>query len=226
MVETRRQQIEDAASSLFRERGYSGTSVREIARALDIQGPSLYAHVTSKEDVLWSIVRRASERFEAEIAPLASLPEPAAERLRRICRAHVRVVTSNREHATVFLHEWRFLGARRRTEALQLRDRYETYFRSVIADGIRTGEFARVDVALASSAILSALNGVSQWYRDDGRLSSDAIASEYADLFAHALACRDEKTSDEATGRDANPSREASKSRVPKTGRRNRRSHR
>ena len=66
MVETRRQQIETIASSLFREQGYAGTSVRDIARGLDIQGASLYAHVASKEDVLWAIVRRAAERFEAE----------------------------------------------------------------------------------------------------------------------------------------------------------------
>ena len=53
MVETsRRQAIEDVASDLFRERGYAGTSIRDIARALSVQGASLYAHVTSKEDVL------------------------------------------------------------------------------------------------------------------------------------------------------------------------------
>ena len=66
MVETtRRREIEDAASSLFREHGYSGTSVRDIARALDIQGASLYAHVTSKQAVLWSIVDETADRFEA-----------------------------------------------------------------------------------------------------------------------------------------------------------------
>ena len=66
MVElTRRQAIEDVASDLFRERGYAGTSIRDIARALSVQGASLYAHVTSKEDVLWAIVDRAAGRFEA-----------------------------------------------------------------------------------------------------------------------------------------------------------------
>ena len=48
MVETRRQQIDDVASALFRERGYAATSVREIARGVDLQGASLYAHVASK----------------------------------------------------------------------------------------------------------------------------------------------------------------------------------
>ena len=65
MVETtRRREIEDAASSLFHERGYSATSVRDIARAVDIQGASLYAHVASKQDVLWSIVEGTAARFE------------------------------------------------------------------------------------------------------------------------------------------------------------------
>ena len=59
MVEvTRRQAIEDVASDLFRERGYAATSIRDIARALSVQGASLYAHVTSKEDVLWAIFNR------------------------------------------------------------------------------------------------------------------------------------------------------------------------
>ena len=61
MVETtRRREIEAVASELFHERGYAGTSVRDIARALDIQGASLYAHVASKEEVLWTIVDRTA----------------------------------------------------------------------------------------------------------------------------------------------------------------------
>ena len=66
MVETgRRRQIEDVASEMFRDQGYAATGVREIARALDIQGASLYAHVTSKEAVLWAIVERAASMFES-----------------------------------------------------------------------------------------------------------------------------------------------------------------
>jgi AcrR family transcriptional regulator len=53
---TPRDRIEAAAGALFRERGYAATSVRDIARALDVQGASLYAHIASKEDVLYSIV--------------------------------------------------------------------------------------------------------------------------------------------------------------------------
>ena len=107
----RRLQIEEAASALFRERGYAATSVRDIAQALNLQGGSLYAHMASKEDVLWSIVIRAADRFNAEVGPIAADAERApSERLREMIRAHVGVVTGIQKDAAVFLHEWRFLS--------------------------------------------------------------------------------------------------------------------
>src|SRR4051794_29847351 len=92
VTDTRREQIFAAASALFSERGYDSTSVRDIARALDLQGGSLYAHIASKEDVLWEIVSRAADAFEQAIAPIAVAALPAPERLRRMIVAHVGVV--------------------------------------------------------------------------------------------------------------------------------------
>jgi len=188
MVESpRRQQIEDAASALFRERGYAATSVRDIAKALNLQGGSLYAHVASKEDVLWSIVARAADRFNREVGPLAANEAPAPTRLREMIRAHVAVVTSAQKDAAVFLDEWRFLSLERREQVAARRDAYEAMFRHAIADGIQTGVFCAVDVRITATAILSALNGIAAWYRVDGSLSPDEIADSYADLFLRAV---------------------------------------
>lgn len=188
MVESpRRQQIEDAASALFRERGYAATSVRDIAQALNLQGGSLYAHVASKEDVLWSIVARAADRFNREVGPLAANEAPAPTRLREMIRAHVAVVTSAQKDAAVFLDEWRFLSPERREQVAARRDAYEAMFRHAIADGIQTGVFCAVDVPITATAILSALNGIAAWYRADGSLSPDEIADSYADLFLRAV---------------------------------------
>src|SRR2546428_12182825 len=85
MIETgaRRREIEEVASELFHASGYAATSVRDIARALDMQGASLYAHVASKEDVLWSIVDRAATAFEhsAERALAETTADDPVERL-------------------------------------------------------------------------------------------------------------------------------------------------
>lgn len=193
MVElTRRQAIEDVASDLFRERGYAGTSIRDIARALSVQGASLYAHVTSKEDVLWAIVDRAAGRFEAaadraEREAEARRPGDAAEAIASLVRAHVEVLTSDVDEAGVFVHEWRALGSERRAAVLERRDAYEARFRRRITEGISVGAFRLTDPALASSALLSALNGVATWYDPTGRLPADRIADHLVELSLRML---------------------------------------
>jgi AcrR family transcriptional regulator len=189
VVETRRDQIENVAGTLFRERGYPATSVRDIARALDMQGASLYAHVASKEDVLWSIVQRAADRFEqaADAAEEASRRAPYPERLRALVRAHVGVVTENVEHASAFVYEWKFLSPERRAAIRRRRDRYEGRFRTLIAEGVAARVFGRVDPAVAAIFILTALNGIPIWYRQEGRLSADRIANELAELAVRSV---------------------------------------
>jgi AcrR family transcriptional regulator len=190
-IETkRRQQIEDVASGLFRERGYAGTSVRDIAQALNLQGGSLYAHVASKEDVLWAIVTRAADHYQSLVGPIAVSVAPPQERLRDMIRAHVAVVTSSQRDAAVFLHEWRLLSPDRRTELGARRDAYEGLFRKVIAEGSAVGIFRTVDPKLTAMAILSALNGIATWYRPDGALSAEQVADQHAELFLHALEAR------------------------------------
>ncbi len=189
MVElTRRRAIEDVASGLFREHGYAATSVRDIARALDIQGASLYAHVNSKEDVLWAIVDRTALRFEVAAAAVLDRSgaeprqsDPAAT-MSRLVRAHIRVISEDVGAAGVFVHEWRALGVEHRAAVLSRRDAYERRFRDLIEMGMSTGDFALTDSSLAATAVLSVLNGIPGWYDPAGRLSPERIADHFVEF--------------------------------------------
>ena len=193
MVEiSRRQAIEDVASDLFRERGYAATSIRDIARALSVQGASLYAHVTSKEDVLWAIVDRAASRFEAAADQAAReaetrRPGDPAEAVAALVRGHIEVLTGDVDEAGVFVHEWRALGPERRSAILDRRDAYEARFRRHIEDGVAVGAFAMTDPAIAAGALLSAINGVATWYDPKGRLPAARIADHLVDLSLRML---------------------------------------
>jgi TetR/AcrR family transcriptional regulator, cholesterol catabolism regulator len=186
-VQTRRRQIEDAASALFSSRGYAATSMRDIAKALDLQGGSLYAHIPSKEAVLAAIVEEAAEAFHAAVRPVAERGAPAAERLREMVAAHIRVVTGGRERAKVFLFEWTFLGEERRRAVTRSRAAYQGYFERVVAEGVAAGEFGPVDPRLAAVFILSAMNAMAYWYRPDGPLGPEELAGHYAGLFLGGL---------------------------------------
>jgi hypothetical protein len=97
------------------------------------------------------------------------------------------VVTEDIERASVFVHEWRALQGHRREEIARRRDAYDGRFRTVIADGVRTGAFHPVDPELTTAYILTALNGLVSWYAPDGRLSARAVADAYADLSLRAV---------------------------------------
>jgi AcrR family transcriptional regulator len=204
METARRREIEDVASSLFREHGYAGTSVRDIARALDIQGASLYAHVSSKQDVLWSIIERTANRFDAaadaatmavaapggpgtDTTAASTAVTPPAARLVALVRAHVGVVTDDIGRASVFVHEWRSLTGDRRIQMSRRRDAYERRFRSVIEDGVAAGLFADVDPTITAAFILTSLNGTATWYRPAGRVPPDVLADAFADLALRAV---------------------------------------
>ena len=186
-MQTRKRQIEDAASALFSGRRYAPTSIRDIAGALDLQAGSLYAHIPSREAVLAAIVEEAAERFHAAVAPLAARPGPAAERLKLMVGAHVQVVTGDPARAKVFLFEWTFLREERRERCRRSRSAYQAYFERVVAEGMAAGELAPGDAKLAAVCLLSALNGIVHWYRPDGRLEPDQLAGGYADLFLGGL---------------------------------------
>ena len=130
--------------------------MRDIARVLDIRGPSLYAHVASKEDVLWAIVDRVASRFEAAADAATADAHDPDDLLAELVRAHVLVVTEDVGEASVFIHEWRHLSEERRQAVLERRDAYESRFRAAIADGIASGAFALTDPSLAATFLLTA----------------------------------------------------------------------
>jgi AcrR family transcriptional regulator len=183
----RRSEILGAARRLFAERGYHGTSVRDIAAALDLQGGSLYAHIESKQDLLWELVSSAAERFVHAAAAIArEEPEPR-RRLTRLMDEHVAIITADPHDAAVFHHEWRFLPPERREAIARQRRAYEGLFRDAIDEGMARGDFAVRDPKFATLLPLSLGNWLYEWYRTDGALSPRQIADEFNYLVERAL---------------------------------------
>jgi len=188
MAIDRKKQIYSTASSMFSERGYPATTVRDIARELNMQAGSLYAHIGSKEDVLWEIVERAALQFIGTVAPIAESNARPAEKLREMVRAHVRVVADNLDDATIFLHEWKFLGEKRRAWVNERRNLYEGFYRQVIEDGVRSGDFyPHTDAKMAALLVLSSVNWLPQWYRPSGPLSPEEIADNFTQTILRGM---------------------------------------
>jgi AcrR family transcriptional regulator len=119
----RREQILEQAARLFSRRGYHATSMRDIGEATGMLAGSLYAHIASKEELLYEIVMQAAEQFLGGLETVRSSDLGPEEKLRRAIRAHIEVVAGNVDEARVFHHEWKALTGNRLAEARRLRHR-------------------------------------------------------------------------------------------------------
>jgi AcrR family transcriptional regulator len=178
MVTTRnsRADVIAAAGRLFAERGYHGTSMRDLGRELGMLGSSLYAHVDSKQDLLVEVVEQGARLFQESAAAALAVEGTARDRLQALIRGHVGVVLANHDVVRTFLNEARMLDDGHRSRVITARDAYEQAFRDVLVSGIGEQSFREdVDPKIASIFILSILNALERWYRPDGDLDSAAL---------------------------------------------------
>jgi AcrR family transcriptional regulator len=187
----RKGQILEAAEILFSERGYHGTTMRDIAGETGILPGSLYAHIASKEDILLEICTAAARQFLVSVELVAKGPWGPSEKLSRAMRAHVSVVAGAREAARVFLEEWTALSEPRREEVRTLRDLYELLWDGIIREGIGKGAFRKMDRRFARLLVLSAANWTYTWYDPEGPLSPNEIADRFTDLLLGGLAAKE-----------------------------------
>jgi AcrR family transcriptional regulator len=184
-VSTRRREVTREAAKLFAQKGYHGTSIGDIAEALGVQKGSLYAHIDSKEDLLYETMREGADAFHAA---LDAIPEDATavEKIRLALRGHLRVVAEQLDVATVFVQEWRYLEGERREEVVAERRRYEERIRDLFREGRELSELrADLDEASAALLLLSAANWAYTWLQP-GR-DTDELADRFFALLVEGM---------------------------------------
>jgi AcrR family transcriptional regulator len=180
--------IRAAAIDLFFEHGYEATSLRAIAGQVGIQVGSLYNHLTSKESLLYSIMSRIIEdllnELDVRLAPVTG----SIDRLRVGLEVHVFFHTARAREVFIGNSELRSLTPAHRRKVVRLRDQYEQRFVEIIEQGVADGTLQTRDPKLSAWAILAVGTSTSTWFRPDGRLQLDDIATMYTDLILNGLA--------------------------------------
>lgn len=195
----RRAEMVRAAARLFSERGYHGTSMQHLADALGLQRGSLYAHIGSKEELLFDVVDEGADRFIERGERALQMQAFASVRLRVLLIGHVETAIEHLHAATVFLNEWRYLSPPLRDRVQAKRDHYESIVRSIVEDGIEAGEFrSDANVRFAARLVLSAGNWTYAWYRPGGELGPTEIGERFAELILRGIETTD--ASDEPSG--------------------------
>ncbi|WP_344137810.1 TetR family transcriptional regulator [Saccharopolyspora halophila] len=181
-AEATRARLLDAAVAAFAEKGFHGTTTRDIATAAGLSSAALYVHHKSKEELLYLISRSGHENtLQLVQTAIASSPDPAAA-LRKLI--HDFAVDHARAHtlARIVNYELSALTSEHYAEIREIRHRIERDLRELIERGIAAGTFATPDPPMAAVALLSLGIDIARWYRDAGRWSPEDIAEHYAEM--------------------------------------------
>jgi AcrR family transcriptional regulator len=182
-----REDILEAAAQVFRQKGFHGASMQDIAKAVNLQKPSLYHHVSSKQEILLALLDRALELLLERIAPISNQDIPADEKLREMIRTYLQILAENTDLSAVLLFEHRSLERKQHARHVPNRDKFEALWRDVLKEGVAEKLFLCDDPALTTRAILGILNWTITWYHPDGPLQIDQIAGHYSDLLLNGL---------------------------------------
>ena len=182
-----REDILDAAAQVFRQKGYNGASMADIASAVNLQKASLYHHVSSKQEILLALLDRALDMLTERIAPIANKSIPADEKLRLMILVYLQSLAENSDLSSVLLFEHQSLDRKSHARHIPNRDRFEGLWRDVFIEGINSKLFICQDYRLAVRGLMGTLNWTLTWYRPDGELSIEKIANQYAGMLFNGL---------------------------------------
>lgn len=186
-----RDDILDAATQIFSEKGFHAASMQDIAEAVKLQKASLYHHVNSKQEILTAILDRALDLLIERIEAVIALPLPPEEKLRKAIRSYLQAMVEHRGLAAVLLLEHRSLDAEAAAHHIPRRDRFERLWRDLIQEGLDAGVFCCSDPVIAARGVLGVMNWTITWYKPEGMLSIDEISTDFADLFLRGLLIRE-----------------------------------
>ena len=175
--------IEEAALGLFFDQGYSATTMREIALACGLTAGSLYNHFPSKEQLLYTIVKRVHDVLDRDLADaVKAAGDQPREQLRAYVHRHALLHTGLRKEARVANLEIASLPEPERSEIIETRRRLRQDLRDIIERGVASGDFDVADSTVVANAILNMSIRIPDWFRREGPLSAEDVAELHADL--------------------------------------------
>lgn len=192
--------IRQVALELFARRGFAGTSMRDIAKEVEITPANLYNYTSSKQQLLWEVMEHIMTSLLEELEQTMASQSCPAGCLATFVERHTAWHARNRLEASVGNSHIQLLDPEHEAETKAFRDRYERGLRAILEAGEQGGLFHLDDTRFASFAILAMGIGVSRWYQPGGERSVEQLSETYADFAlrmagfdeqAHATACSD-----------------------------------
>ncbi len=174
------------AAAAFRGRGYTATSVRDIAARTGMTPGNLYYYFRNKQEILYFCQDYSLDVLLKEARRVRRQNTGPEEKVRALIHAQV-LCMLDELHGSAAHIEFHAIPKARLKRIIAKRDQYERLVRAVVADGVRAGRFTPCDPKLVTLAILGAVNWTARWFRPEGGRPPEAIARAFSDYLVRGL---------------------------------------
>lgn len=175
------------ASALFRQKGFSATSMRDIAESIGVEAPSLYNHIESKTEILKDICFRIAKSFtdylrQAELSSISNL-----SKIENIIRFHISMMIEEYENVYITDHEWKHLPEPFLNDFKNQRKNYRSRLAAILQRGIDKKEINKLDPYVAVFTVLSALSGIEGWQKSGKKIDAKLLEENMVKILIEGL---------------------------------------
>jgi AcrR family transcriptional regulator len=181
--------IVQKAASMFREKGFPATSMRDLAESVGIEAASLYNHIQSKSEILQQIIFRISDDCNQHMEELDNSDASSLKKVESIIRFHIQMMLQRFEDYHVMINEWIHLEAQPLNDFISQRRAYVQRLESIINKGIENGEIKPILPYVAVLTILSAVRGLEFWHRSQKNYSPEELEENMVSYLIRGLKC-------------------------------------
>ena len=175
-----------AAARCFNEKGYSGTSLKDVSAILGLTDAALYYYVRNKEELVYLCYLRAGDVGREALDRAIAEGANGLDTVRRYLRYHLEAMTGERGPIAI-MSEIPSLEPAHRDEILEISRRHSARFEDVLEKGIADGSIAPCDVRMTGNAIMGSLNWVPKWFHGDADVA-DKVVAEFPAILSTGLA--------------------------------------
>ena len=185
-TETRKDEIVKTAAKLFKKKGYSAVTMRDIAKTMGIKAASLYNHIQSKQDILKSIIISIAEEFTNGMEHIKASNTNSLEKLHQIVVLHVDITSRNTYQMAALNNDWMHLEDQL-DHYLSLRQNYEDDFINIIKSGINAKEIVDSNPEIIMFSILSTLRSLYLWIPKKEDLNHNELANNLSNVLIKGI---------------------------------------
>lgn len=184
---SKKELILEKAASMFRQKGFAATSMRDLAETVGIEAASLYNHIRSKNEILEAICFDVANRFNTNMAAIEAGSQSSIVKIETLLRFHIRQMIEKYEEVYVSDREWKHLEEPYLSNFQNQRSTYRKRFAAIIEEGIQKNEIRNIDAPTAVLIMLHAVSGIESWHRSKAKINAEELETNMVMIMIDGL---------------------------------------